>query len=36
MFVEMDPGGPYVATVQVTETVKGPHTLGTPVSSSRV
>jgi len=35
IYVEMDPGGPYVATDEVTETVKNLHTLETPASSSR-
>jgi len=35
MFVDMDPGGPYVATDEVTDTVKNLHTLETPASSSR-
>ena len=38
MFVDMDPGGPYVATDEVTETIKNLHTLETrktPASSSR-
>jgi len=35
MFVDMDPGGPYIATDECTETVKNLHTLETPASSSR-
>ena len=38
MFVDMDPGGPYVATDEVTDTVKNLHTLQTqqtPAPSSR-
>jgi hypothetical protein len=38
MYVDMDPGGPYIATDEVTDTVKNLHTLETrqtPTSSSR-